>query len=214
MNRIRVSSQHVIAALVLAAACSSLSLFAESRPPEETEMQKMAHELEAAIARSRGDEPDQTTVESVEVEVVRGSDSPSVLRDALDQQELLDEMNAYRERYGLSPLALNRRLSLAAADRVTDMFEHRYFAHVAPDGTQPFTWADSRGYRYTAIGENLAMGQKSAREVVSAWMHSPGHRRNILGSSYVDCGLAIERGSPTGGSNGYTFVALYGKESP
>ncbi len=122
-------------------------------------------------------------------------------------------MNAHRRRHGLGPLSLNGKLNLAASDRVRDMFEQGYFDHVSPDGTQPFVWARHRGYRYSTIGENLAEGQRSAREVVNGWMNSPGHRANILGSSFEDCGLAIAPGSPTGRTRGYTFVALYAREA-
>ena len=132
---------------------------------------------------------------------------------AISAAAILDEMNQHRRRYGLAPLSLNGKLSLAASDRVRDMFDQRYFDHVSPDGTQPFVWARHRGYRYSIIGENLAVGQRSAREVVNGWMSSPGHRANILGSSFRDCGLAIAQGSPTGRTRGYTFVALYAREA-
>ena len=31
----------------------------------------------------------------------------------------------------------------------------------------------------------------------TGWMHSPGHRANVLGTSFEDVGLSIVRGSPT-----------------
>lgn len=130
-------------------------------------------------------------------------------RGTVDEAAVLEAMNEQRARYGLAPLRLNAQLSLAAGDRVGDMFSQRYFDHVAPDGTSPFVWAKSRGYRYRTIGENLAEGQRSAREVVADWMSSPGHRANILGRAFDECGIAIAAGSPVRRSRGYTFVALY-----
>jgi uncharacterized protein YkwD len=129
---------------------------------------------------------------------------------ALD--DVLDEMNRCRAENDLPPLRLDDRLSGAAFDRARDMFDHHYFAHVAPDGTEPFIWADRNGYDYVTIGENLAVGQRSAHQVVAAWMSSPAHRANILGANYVDCGLAIVPGSPLGKGRGFLFVAIYGKE--
>ena len=123
---------------------------------------------------------------------------------------LLQAMNEQRERRGLPPLHRNLRLDAAAADRIRDMFEYGYFDHVAPDGTQPFVWVRDRGYRYAAVGENLATGQRAAREVVEQWMRSPGHRANILGN-FEDAGIAIASGSPLGRTLGYTFVAMYGR---
>jgi uncharacterized protein YkwD len=123
---------------------------------------------------------------------------------------LLEAMNEQRARRGLPALRRNVRLEAAASDRIRDMFEYRYFAHVAPDGTEPFVWVKQRGYRYSRVGENLAMGQRAARVVVDQWMGSPGHRANILGS-FDDTGIAIASGAPTGRSRGYTFVAMYGR---
>jgi uncharacterized protein YkwD len=131
--------------------------------------------------------------------------------DDVSRGALLQAMNEQRARRGLPPLHRNVRLDAAAGDRINDMFEFRYFAHVAPDGTEPFVWVRQRGYRYTRVGENLAMGQRAARQVVEQWMASPGHRDNILGN-YRDAGIAIASGVPTGRSRGYTFVAMYGRE--
>lgn len=38
-------------------------------------------------------------------------------------------------------------------------------------------------------GENIAYGQRSAAEVMSAWMNSPGHRANILNCGYTKIGI-------------------------
>ncbi len=42
-------------------------------------------------------------------------------------------------------------------------------------------------------GENVAMGYPTGRRVVRAWMHSPGHRANLLEPSYRIMGLAVRR---------------------
>jgi uncharacterized protein YkwD len=123
---------------------------------------------------------------------------------------LLDAMNEQRARRGLPPLQRNGRLDAAAADRIRDMFQLGYFDHVAPDGREPFVWVRQHGYRYRTVGENLAMGQRAAREVVEQWMASPGHRANILGN-FADTGIAIASGRPTGRGRGFTFVAVYGR---
>lgn len=123
---------------------------------------------------------------------------------------LIDAMNRERAAYGLMPLRLNGRLSLAAGDRINDMFAKHYFDHVSPDGIDPFSWVEKRGYDYTEIGENLAVGYRSAPGVVDGWMHSPGHRANILKSDFDEIGVAIAAGSPARPYAGPTVVALYG----
>jgi uncharacterized protein YkwD len=44
------------------------------------------------------------------------------------------------------------------------------------------------GYDWQAAAENIATGYPSPRAVVSAWMASPDHCRNILGPSFRDVG--------------------------
>jgi uncharacterized protein YkwD len=138
---------------------------------------------------------------------------PQTESTPITAESIVAAMNAERRHQGLGDLRLDSRLNAAAADRAGDMFAKRYFNHVAPDGTQPFVWVRNRHYRYATIGENLADGYRNARAVVDGWMHSPGHRANVLGPSFEDVGLSIVRGSPTRHTNGYTVVALYGSEA-
>lgn len=123
---------------------------------------------------------------------------------------LVDAMNRERAAHGLAPLRLDRRLSMAAEDRIDDMFKNSYFDHVAPDGTQPFVWAGRRGYNYRTMGENLAVGYRTSANLVEGWMGSEGHRKNILGSRFEEIGIAISAGSPSRQFAGPTVVALYG----
>ena len=127
------------------------------------------------------------------------------------REELLDFMNAERKRRGLRPLKMDRKLNAAAEDRMRDMFDRRYFGHVAPDGTRPDALVRRRDYEYEALGENLASGQRSARQAFRQWMRSRGHRETLLGR-FEDVGIAIAAGSPTGRTRGYTFVALFGRD--
>lgn len=126
---------------------------------------------------------------------------------------IVAEMNYYRERAGLAPLRMDGRLSGAASDRIREMFGQRYFNHVAPDGTEPFIWLRRHSYRYSFVGENLAAGYPSARQIVAGWMRSPGHRANILSRNFRDVGLAISSGFPGRERiGGPTVVALYARE--
>ncbi len=61
-----------------------------------------------------------------------------------------------------------------------------------------------------AIGENLAAGYPTAAAIVGGWMHSEGHRENVLGRDFDEIGIAIADGSPRRPYGGPTVVALYG----
>ena len=41
------------------------------------------------------------------------------------------------------------------------------------------------GTTYKSAGENIAMEQRSAAEVMDAWMKSTGHKANVLNPSYT-----------------------------
>ena len=138
------------------------------------------------------------------------ADSRSRVRTGM-AAAVVAEMNRERAVYGLKPLRINALLSDAAVDRLADMFGKRYFGHVSPDGVQPWSWVERRGYNYREVGENLAVGYPSAEEIVDGWMHSPHHRANILKGAFDEVGVAIAPGSPQRGFRGPTVVALYGE---
>ena len=131
-------------------------------------------------------------------------------RTTLDAVAIVDAMNVERAQQGLAPLRLNTRLSLAAVDRLRDMFAKHYFDHVSPDGIDPFSWFDKRGYHYTEAGENLAVGYGTPSGIVDGWMHSAAHRENVLKAHFDEVGIAITSGSPRRPFSGPTVVALYG----
>ena len=128
-------------------------------------------------------------------------------------EAVVEAMNRERVSHGLPPLRINDTLCAAAFDRLDDMFAKHYFSHVSPDGLQPWAWADKRGYDYRQMGENLAVGYATADAIVDGWMHSPGHRKNVLNSAFEEVGVAVAPASPQEPFNGPTVVALYGVTS-
>jgi len=96
---------------------------------------------------------------------------------------------------GLTALDENNTLDTIAAIRVADMFAKQYFDHYSPTGDNVAKEADANGYGYVTIGENIAEGNfGSSRDLVTAWMNSPGHRANILNGKYTEIGVAAEQG--------------------
>ncbi len=113
----------------------------------------------------------------------------------LTGEGVLNWTNSHREELGLSPLVLNDKLSLAAQNKVEDMFKNGYFEHISPSGKGPDYLAQAVGYEYAIIGENLALGNyKDDQALVKAWMDSPGHRANILNARYSEIGIWVGEG--------------------
>jgi len=107
---------------------------------------------------------------------------------------LLEHTNEARVRIGVKPLLINDKLNKAAYLKAQDMFEKQYWAHDAPDGTQPWKWFGDVNYNYNEAGENLAKNFTSTSAVMIAWMDSPEHKANIIKSSYSDVGFAVVSG--------------------
>ncbi|MET0980376.1 MAG: CAP domain-containing protein, partial [Candidatus Saccharimonadales bacterium] len=129
-------------------------------------------------------------------------------RASITATALLDDTNKVREKNGLNPIALNQQLNQAAYLKAQDMFKQQYWAHTAPDGTQPWKWFADAKYNYSFAGENLAKNFYTADAATAAWMVSPEHRANILSPDYTEVGFAVMSG-PLMGEEATIVVALY-----
>jgi uncharacterized protein YkwD len=129
-------------------------------------------------------------------------------------ESVIAQLNFERAAKKLPPLRHDDRLAVAAADRIRDMEDQGYWAHVGPDGNSPFRWLKPHGYNFWFAGENLASGFETAEVMVEGWMESKGHRDNILSPMYADCGIAILEGSTTRRATGYSVVVIFAREQP
>ena len=127
---------------------------------------------------------------------------------SITSSEVIQLTNGERTSRGLHALQTNGQLNQAAMSKAQHMMEHDYWAHVAPDGTQPWYFVTQAGYTYVYVGENLAKGFSTSSGVVAGWMDSPGHRDNILNVNYQDIGVAVLDGVLQG-SNTTLVVAMY-----
>lgn len=109
--------------------------------------------------------------------------------DVAIAQDLLRLVNAERQRVNAPPLALNDKLTAAAQRHAQDMATNRRMSHDGFDGSTMGSRIDATRYRWSTIGENVAMGQPTAAAVMSDWMNSPGHRQNILNPAFTELGI-------------------------
>ncbi|AVK97541.1 LysM peptidoglycan-binding domain-containing protein [Lysinibacillus sphaericus] len=107
------------------------------------------------------------------------------------EQEVVKLVNVERAKAGLPALKEDWELSRVAKYKSQDMHDKNYFDHTSPTYGSPFAMMKKFGITYKAAGENIAKGQKSASEVVNAWMNSEGHRANILNKSYTHIGVGF-----------------------
>ncbi|NEY72741.1 sporulation protein [Bacillus mesophilus] len=111
------------------------------------------------------------------------------------EQQVVSLTNHERASYGLKPLSIDSELSKVARLKSSDMKQNGYFSHTSPTYGSPFDMMKQFGVQYRTAGENIAMGQRSAEEVVRAWMNSEGHRKNILNPSFTHIGVGHVEGN-------------------
>lgn len=126
--------------------------------------------------------------------------APKILGYAanISPSEVIRLTNEKRAQAGLPALVENSTLSQAALAKGADMLNKGYWAHVAPDGTQPWSFFTNFGYKYRFAGENLARDFSNPSAAVEAWMNSPSHRENLLSSKYKEIGIGVIEGSLAG----------------
>jgi uncharacterized protein YkwD len=107
---------------------------------------------------------------------------------------VLQLTNNERAKNGCGPLRMNSALTKAADLHATDMVVHHFFDHNSQDGRSPFDRMKAAGFKGGAMAENIAVGYKSAAAVVDGWMHSEGHRKNILNCDYTMIGIGYDSG--------------------
>jgi uncharacterized protein YkwD len=126
--------------------------------------------------------------------VGRTSRSTAALRDAAD--EVLARTIAARRAAGKSGLSRSMNLMTAAQLQAEQMAKTETMSHALPGTAYPTLKARlaAVSYEMRAAGENIAAGQRDPAEVVSSWMHSRGHRDNILSGEFTEIGTGVAAG--------------------
>lgn len=131
------------------------------------------------------------------IKIPGGTNAPSTPNVSNDirtlETEVIRLVNVERAKVGRSALIENNKISNVARIKSQDFIKNNYFSHNSPTYGSPFDMLKSFGITYTAAGENIANGQRTAAEVMNSWMNSSGHRANILNSAYNQIGVGVAR---------------------
>src|SRR3954453_9996308 len=132
-------------------------------------------------------------------------------------QATLCLLNDERAAAGLRPLTIAPGLTQPSAAYSARMVAENFFAHESPDGATLTDRLTAAGYIDPdgdwVVGENIAWGQGdlgTARNIMIAWMNSPGHRHNILTGEFTEVGIGIVPGTPGDPSWGATYTTDVG----
>ena len=148
-----------------------------------------------------------------------GNTAAQKLTNAQAARSIRCLINQTRHRHGLKHLQSNGRLERAARKHTGYMKRHHCFSHNCP-GEPSFVARLQRvhyivnGLRYWSVAENIAWGagaRGTPKAIVRGWMHSPGHRANILNPQFKHLGVGFARGCPRGTrADGGTYTTDFG----
>lgn len=111
------------------------------------------------------------------------------------EDEIFATVNRERARVGSAPLTPVAAMNRTARRYALELAERREVEHASTTpGRRTFRdRIEAEGTRAKLAGENLAMLTASpellARQVVDAWLRSPGHSKNLLDSVFTRSGL-------------------------
>jgi len=116
------------------------------------------------------------------------------------EQQVIFFINNERNLVGLPSLELDVRLETAARWMSEDMAAVNEVPsdHIDSLGrTFDVRISEESAYPYIHLGEVIAGGFSSPREVVNAWMNSPGHKARLLDEDYKHIGIGYSYNSNT-----------------
>jgi uncharacterized protein YkwD len=123
--------------------------------------------------------------------------SPATLNEQVARQAVLCLVNQYRAHAGRGALQENASLDSSAQGHAVAMAKHNNYSH-----GNPLRRIRHTGYLAGAtvwtVGENIGWGPKrlgSPKRTVASWIHSPEHRRVLLGG-FHDIGIGVTKGAP------------------
>lgn len=118
--------------------------------------------------------------------------------------EIFDLCNQEREAGGLKKFKWNEDLYTAAMERARELNES--FSHTRPDGSHFYSVVEESGIPAGVVGENIAIGHKTAKELLQSWMQSDDIKKSIL-SDYEYIGIGVAE-CPNDIYDGFAFAQL------
>lgn len=127
---------------------------------------------------------------------------------SITPEKIIELTNQERQKAGLSELTANQLLTQAAYEKGKAIIEAGEFSHNIDE--QKFSaWIKDTGYKYSYVGENLAIDFVTSEGIISAWLNSDAHKKNLLNSYYEEIGLAVIENN-FNGQNTILVVQIFG----
>lgn len=116
------------------------------------------------------------------------------LASPINEEKIIELTNLVRQEYKVKPLTANQLLSKAAYEKCQDILKEQTFQHNM--GDKKFSdWIKQAGYKYSFVGENLAIDFVTSEGAIKAWLNSPTHKKNIINDKFEEIGVAAMEGN-------------------
>jgi uncharacterized protein YkwD len=113
-----------------------------------------------------------------------------VLRSTQLEQSVAYWTNQWRTVVHCPQVKVDIRLANAARAHSVWMAKTGTFSHISTGGTSFVTRIQRAGYT-APQSENIAYGYREGKQVLDAWMKSPGHRANIANCRAKSVGIGV-----------------------
>lgn len=110
------------------------------------------------------------------------------------ESKVVELINKERMKRDLPALSMHSSLRMAARKHSKDMACNDHFSHTGTDGSTLGSRLSAAGYSYSYAAENIAASSSqgfSPSAVVSSWMNSSGHKKNILSNKIKHIGVGF-----------------------
>ena len=119
-------------------------------------------------------------------------------------EKILQLVNAHRTSIGKESLSINDLATQLAEDHTNYMIAQNDISHDNFDERSDRLFDEENASR---TGENVAARQRSAQEVMEAWLNSSGHRKNIEGD-FTHIGISVIKNE----AGQYYFTQIFLKQ--
>jgi uncharacterized protein YkwD len=132
-----------------------------------------------------------------------------------EQQKMLDQVNQARVNSrvcggdnmpAVAALSWSCKLKNAAQSHSEDMRKNNFFSHTGSNGLSVSNRVTASGYVWSSVAENIAAGQTTVTQVMTGWLKSPGHCKNIMSAKSTEFGSSVVTSTSADYSHYWTQV--------
>lgn len=109
-------------------------------------------------------------------------------------RQTLDLINVFRKSKGIEKLEWSEKLEDVARDFSIYSIKNNHYGHIDKEGLDSLDRINKKGYKANYVGENILKYPNIVPlpiDMLNSYIHSEGHRRNILNTEYRYYGTSI-----------------------